>query len=104
MNMSFISIGKDINLSSIRFPDLNAALRSEDTLIIDARPLIFYELGHIPNAVSLPLVNFEDSYSEVTQKYDLDKFKQIIVYCSDKDCGDSIKLGLNYNLKGCAIL
>ena len=88
----FLSFGDKVGLSSIEFRDLNAALALEDTLILDARPAVFYELGHIPNAVSLPLVNFEVSFDRINKEYNLKKFKQIIVYCSDRDCDDSVKL------------
>ena len=90
----FFSFADNLQVPSIEFSNLNAALSSGDTIIIDARPAVFYELGHIPNAASLPLVNFEASFDRVNKEYNLKKFKQIIVYCSDRDCDDSDKLAI----------
>lgn len=96
----FFSFADNLQVPSIEFSNLNAALSSGDTIIIDARPAVFYELGHIPNAASLPLVNFEASFDRVNKEYNLKKFKQIIVYCSDRDCDDSDKLAKKLQAKG----
>ena len=96
----FFSFADNLQVPSSEFSNLNAALSSGDTIIIDARPAVFYELGHIPNAASLPLVNFEASFDRVNKKYNLKKFKQIIVYCSDRDCDDSDKLAKKLQAKG----
>ena len=96
----FFSFADKLQAPSIEFSNLNEALTSSDTIIIDARPAVFYELGHIPNAASLPLVNFESSFDRVNKEYNLKKFKQIIVYCSDRDCNDSYKLAKKLQSKG----
>ena len=79
----FKSFPDNMQLTSIEIRNLNAALSTGDTIKIQARPAVFYELGHIPNAASLPLVNFEASFDRVNKEYNLKKFKQIIVYCCD---------------------
>ncbi len=96
----FFSFGNEVELSSIEFRNLNTVSASENVLIIDARPAVFYELGHIPNAISLPLMDFESSYEKINKEYNLKKFKQIIVYCADRDCDDSDKLAKKLQSKG----
>lgn len=88
-------------LQRIEFEDLKASITLPNTLIIDARPCVFYELGHIPNAINLPLIDFELSLKKVSENYDLKKFKRIILYCSDNECDDSAKLGQKLTSLGC---
>ena len=68
----FFSFGNEVELSSIEFRNLNTVSASENVLIIDARPAVFYELGHIPNAISLPLMDFESSYEKINKEYNLE--------------------------------
>jgi rhodanese-related sulfurtransferase len=58
-------------------------------LILDARPGIFYQLGHIPSAVSLPRDDFEAQYQAKQALLEADRKKDLIVYCSGSDCHDS---------------
>ncbi len=54
------------------------------TLFVDARPPDFYELGHVPGAVSLPEPDFDAALArlepEMRRRFD------IVVYCSGEGC------------------
>jgi rhodanese-related sulfurtransferase len=58
-------------------------------LILDARPEIFYRLGHIPSALSLPRDNFEKRYQSLLSTLQSHRDKPLVVYCSDNGCHDS---------------
>jgi rhodanese-related sulfurtransferase len=58
-------------------------------LIIDARPEIFYRVGHIPTAISLPRDDFEARYRELVPKLQNYRDQPVVVYCSSNECEDS---------------
>jgi rhodanese-related sulfurtransferase len=55
-------------------------------LTIDARPEIFFRLGHIPGAISLPQGDFERRYVELKELLETDKSRPIVIYCSGYPC------------------
>jgi rhodanese-related sulfurtransferase len=59
------------------------------SVICDARPEIFYRLGHVPGALSLPRDDFEAAHTRVKTQLEKNKGQPLIVYCSDADCEDS---------------
>jgi 3-mercaptopyruvate sulfurtransferase SseA len=62
-------------------------------LILDARPEIFYRLGHIPSALSLPRDDFENQYRAVESILQAQRDKVLVVYCAGSDCEDSQMVG-----------
>jgi len=58
-------------------------------LILDARPEIFYRLGHIPSAISLPRDDFEKQYQALQSTIQAHQDQPVVVYCSSMDCHDS---------------
>ncbi len=75
-------------------------------LLLDARPEIFYSLGHVPGALSLPRDTFEAAYARLKAQLEKDRSRTLAVYCSDSDCEDSdlvskalIKLGYSHVLR-----
>jgi len=58
-------------------------------LILDARPEVFYRLGHIPSALSLPRDDFEKQYQALQSTLQSHRDKPLVVYCSSTDCHDS---------------
>jgi rhodanese-related sulfurtransferase len=62
---------------------------SRAALILDARPEIFYRLGHIPTALSLPRDDFEKQYQALQPTLKSHRDKPLVVYCSSADCHDS---------------
>jgi len=56
-------------------------------VVLDARPSIFYRLGHVPGALSLPRENFEKAYSELGSR--LSNEQVFAVYCASETCVDA---------------
>lgn len=67
------------------FQELQAALARPETILVDARADLFYEMGHLPGAVNLPLEDI-DSATLAAWRSELTPEANIIVYCSDSLC------------------
>ncbi len=71
-------------------------------LLIDTRPPIFYKLGHIDGAHSLPLKSFEKSF--VASKSIIDDAKsagkKIVIYCQSEKCQSSDKMAQRFSERG----
>ena len=59
------------------------------TLILDVRPEIFFRLGHIPSALSLPRDDFEKQYQALQAVLQSRRGNALVIYCSSTDCHDS---------------
>ena len=71
-------------------------------LLIDTRSPIFYKLGHIEGAYSLPLKSFEKSFESSRSTLDsaVNEGKQIVIYCQSEKCSDSYKMAQSLSKSG----
>lgn len=78
------------------------AVKSRTHLIIDARPDLFWKIGHIPGAVSLPRKNFAEYYSanESLLHEAVDTGHPLLLYCADLHCPDAGDLARELNKRG----
>jgi len=60
-----------------------------EALVLDARPPLFYRLGHIPNSLSLPRDEFEEGYKAIKETLEADKNCPLVIYCANSTCDDS---------------
>ena len=67
-------------LNAVSIEELETMIQSENVLLLDVRPSIEYEFGHITGAISIPLDNL------VSQLRNLPKDKKIIAYCRGPFC------------------
>lgn len=68
-------------------------------IIVDARPRVFYEMGHLPDARSLSREEFERDFAAM--EADLrSSGKPILVYCTDVDCEDGAIVARALQAKG----
>lgn len=81
---ALVASDEDIDRDEMQKISLNHA-----ALIFDARPEIFYRLGHIPSALSLPRDDFEKHYQILQWTLQSHRNKPLVVYCSSSDCHDS---------------
>ena len=58
-----------------------------DVLFVDARSQDNYENGHIPEAISLPVGQFDERIESLLNRYSSDQ--PIVTYCSGRTCEDS---------------
>jgi len=66
--------------------DLDTLIREDDAIVVDARPGLFYKMGHIPGAISLPATT-KDLGGEIRKVFSgVPPGKIIAVYCADKNC------------------
>jgi 3-mercaptopyruvate sulfurtransferase SseA len=78
-------------VSSISLEDFFLLQQSGKTLIIDARPTIFHQFGHIPGAISIPAKNCDPVIAgrEEEIKKAIADGKTIVTYCSGLLCPDA---------------
>ncbi|MDA1044053.1 MAG: rhodanese-like domain-containing protein [Verrucomicrobia bacterium] len=80
--------------AGLRVVDLTAAQQFAERgegFILDARPLAIYGQGHLPGAFSLPASTLAQSFPEIEPMLTTDM--HILVYCSGKECEESMELG-----------
>ncbi|MCI0470566.1 MAG: rhodanese-like domain-containing protein, partial [Candidatus Aminicenantes bacterium] len=69
---------------------LKYLIASETVRLVDARTKDEFELGHLPQAINLPVYEFDRAYKATAEL--LPKDKTIITYCSSVTCIDSTLL------------
>lgn len=77
-------------LSSISLVELKKRIESNDVLLLDARAKVFYDLGHLPGALSLPRNDFLRAFKENKKAIDSTVGNILVVYCSGGTCEDSV--------------
>ncbi len=75
--------------ATIGLDKFRTAVDSKSVLILDARPSVFFENGHVPGASNLARDNFAQDYRRLTGVLEANRDKPIIVYCSGGECHDS---------------
>jgi rhodanese-related sulfurtransferase len=75
-----------INLVSLEESDL--LLARADVVVLDARPRLFYELGHLPKAQSLSREEFETDFSRLEPAL-RGSPRSLLIYCADAHCEDA---------------
>ncbi len=68
----------------------------QNVIILDARPDLFYEDGHIPSALNLPRDDFDRRLPGILSALRDPKIQKIVVYCAEESCedGHTVALGL----------
>jgi rhodanese-related sulfurtransferase len=79
-----VAIDGDVGLE-----EMVRVIATHGALILDARPEVFYRLGHIPGALSLPRDDFETQYEKLRTSLEAQRADAIIVYCASETCDDS---------------
>ena len=75
--------------ATVRLPEFRSAVESKGTLILDARPSVFFEQGHVPGALNLARDDFARDYRRLSPALKAATDKPVIVYCSGGECHDS---------------
>jgi rhodanese-related sulfurtransferase len=75
------------NVRMMKLDEVQYFLQQPGTVLVDARSIFEYKLGHIPGAVSLPADSFDPVFPKVAPQ--LKTAKLVIVYCSGGSCGTS---------------
>ena len=72
-------VGDRSGLEPVTRVELEARLRAGDTVVLDVRPSVEYEAGHIPGATSVPV-------GELRRLRSLSKDIEIVAYCRGPYC------------------
>jgi rhodanese-related sulfurtransferase len=75
--------------ATVGLPEFRSAVETKSTLILDARPSVFFEQGHVPGALNLARDDFARDYRHLAPVLQPATDKPTIVYCSGGDCHDS---------------
>jgi rhodanese-related sulfurtransferase len=76
-------------VTTIGLDEFRPLVEGKRALVLDARPSVYYDAGHIPEALNLSRENFAADYHRLRPILDKAKDKFIVVYCSGGDCHDS---------------
>ena len=71
--------------------EVEALLADPNVITLDARPRVFYEISHLPGALSLSREQFEKDIRliETTLR---EPGRTLLVYCSDPSCEDGARV------------
>jgi rhodanese-related sulfurtransferase len=75
--------------ATVRLPEFRSAVDHKSALILDARPSVFFEQGHVPGALNLARDDFARDYRRLSPALKAATDKPVIVYCSGGECHDS---------------
>ena len=75
--------------ATVRLPEFRSAVDNKSALILDARPSVFFEQGHVPGALNLARDDFARDYRRLSPALKAATDKPTIVYCSGGECHDS---------------
>jgi rhodanese-related sulfurtransferase len=75
--------------STVGLEEFLAAVNGKRTIILDARPSVFFAQGHVPGALNLARDDFARDYRHLASVLKPAIDKPVIVYCSGGDCHDS---------------
>lgn len=78
---AFVRPGDDVEM--VEAPAAKARL-DKGALFLDARPIDFYPMGHIPGALPLPEDDFDRAFAKLEET--LRRRFDIVVYCSGYGC------------------
>jgi rhodanese-related sulfurtransferase len=78
---AFVRPGDDVEV--VEAPAAKARL-DKGALFLDARPIDFYPMGHIPGALPLPEDDFDRAFAKLEDT--LRRHFDIVVYCSGYGC------------------
>ena len=77
-------------LPAVSLKQAKEAHQRGDALFVDARDPEFFEQGHIPGALSLPVRDFDSVFPRLKEK--LRAAPRIITYCDGANCEMSVEL------------
>ena len=76
--------------------------RSGDAVFIDARSTDHFAKGHIPGAISVPFEQFDEFFPVLVDL--IDSGRELVVYCSNRECDDALLLAIELQTMGCSNL
>jgi rhodanese-related sulfurtransferase len=75
--------------ATVGLDEFRLDVEKKNALILDARPSVFFEQGHVPGALNLSRESFARDYRRLSPVLNAVGNKPVIVYCSGGECHDS---------------
>ena len=75
-------------IEKIKLAQVVDAVREKRASVVDARPSLFYRMGHLPGAINIPREQFQTDYLKHPELA-RDKQRPVIIYCQTVSCEDS---------------
>ncbi len=78
-------------ITGVNIDRLFALMQSQRVLLVDCRPAIFYHLGHIQDALHIPLKKYAGLINVTKGQFDnaIATGKVIVIYCQNLNCPDA---------------
>lgn len=76
-----------VSINMVGIEEVDALLANPNVIILDARPRVFYEMGHLPSARSLSREHFDTDFGALERSLRAPG-KTLLIYCSDASCED----------------
>jgi rhodanese-related sulfurtransferase len=92
------SQAQDAGIDVIPLGIAHARYTSGNSLFIDARNPVEYGAGHVPGSISVPFEEFEEYFEELEKVLCSDK--EVVVYCSNRECDDALGLAVELKVMG----
>ena len=85
------TIGK---LTRMPLGDLYQLVQNNAAVIYDVRPTLYYKMGHIPNAISWPVSNYDRDIAQHEPRIRAANSANtpVVIYCTDFACPDALKI------------
>ena len=74
---------------TLDYAQMKKIVESGEAVILDVRPDLFYQLGHIHGALSLPRDECAKAYAANKETLAADKNRLVVVYCAESKCEDA---------------
>ena len=77
-------------LPSIEIHDPNiiqTIIKTKSRIIIDVRHRDIYDQGHLPGALSFPIIDFDQNIRQIITT--IKRKEPLLIYCSSSECSDS---------------
>lgn len=89
---------RELGLETLDYAAALAVVQGGTHMIFDARKPELYDQGHLPTSMNLPLVQFGERFVEYHAV--LRKEDNLLIYCSGKECDESLELARKLKEQG----
>lgn len=92
-------------ITGVDIERLFSLMQSQQVLLVDCRPGIYYHLGHIQDAMHLPLKKYARSLDTTKGLFDraLKEGKVIVIYCQNLNCPDAYLFAKGISAEGYSV-
>ena len=89
----------ETTINLVDLEEVESLLGRAETIVLDARPHAFFEMGHLPEAMSLSREAFENDFAALETVLRTPG-KSLVIYCSDASCEDGARVARALQRRG----